>query len=56
MLMKDVNLRHLQAMLGHSDIKTTEIYTYVASKQLKIAHQKYHPRGIGICIKGSLRN
>lgn len=47
MLMKDVNLRHLQAMLGHSDIKTTEIYTYVASKQLKIAHQKYHPRGIG---------
>ena len=47
MLMQDVNLRHLQAMLGHSDIKTTEIYTYVASKQLKIAHQKYHPRGIG---------
>ena len=46
MLMKDVNLRHLQAMLGHSDIKTTEIYTYVASKQLKLAHQKYHPRGI----------
>ena len=46
MLMKDVNLRHLQAMLGHSDIKTTEIYTYVASKQLKVAHQKYHPRGI----------
>jgi len=47
MLMQDVNLRHLQAMLGHSDIRTTEIYTYVASKQLKIAHQKYHPRGIG---------
>ncbi len=46
MLMQDVNLRHLQAMLGHSDIRTTEIYTYVASKQLKIAHQKYHPRGI----------
>ena len=46
MLANGVNLRYLQEMLGHADIATTEIYTYVASTRLIEAHQQYHPRGI----------
>ncbi len=34
-LEKGVDLRYIQAMLGHKSSKTTEIYTYVSTKQLK---------------------
>lgn len=45
MLNRDVNLRHLQIMMGHSSISTTELYLAVAKKRLIMIHQKYHPRG-----------
>jgi integrase/recombinase XerD len=38
------DLRAVQAMLGHADLSTTEIYTHVAHDQVVAAHTRSHPR------------
>ncbi len=38
------DLRAVQAMLGHADLGTTEIYTRVAQDHVRQAHAKSHPR------------
>ncbi len=39
-----VNLRIVQALLGHASIDTTQIYTHVDMRRLIDTHKLYHPR------------
>lgn len=44
LLQNDADLRAVQELLGHMDIATTQIYTHLASNELKKTHQTYHNR------------
>lgn len=43
MLENGADIRYIQAMLGHAELSTTEIYTQVSIKALKAVHSKTHP-------------
>ena len=43
MLKNGAPIRHLQEMLGHESLESTQIYTRVKINDLKKIHAKYHP-------------
>jgi integrase/recombinase XerD len=43
MLENGADIRYVQAMLGHANIQTTEVYTQVAIKKLQKVHELTHP-------------
>lgn len=47
MLENGADIRFIQAMLGHADLSTTQIYTQVSIRKLKEIHTATHPAKLG---------
>jgi integrase/recombinase XerD len=43
MLENGADIRYIQAMLGHADLRTTQIYTQVSIRKLQQIHKLTHP-------------
>ena len=43
MLDNGADIRFIQAILGHSDLSTTQVYTHVSIEKLKEIHAATHP-------------
>lgn len=44
MLKAGADLRHIQELLGHDDLSTTQRYTHIIKEELKKVHDRTHPR------------
>lgn len=47
MLAGGADIRHIQKLLGHASLQTTQIYTRVEVSDLKAVHRRFHPRERG---------
>ena len=47
MLNNGADIRSIQALLGHSSLAATQVYTHASFEQMKKAYDEAHPRGRG---------
>ena len=47
MLNNGADIRSIQALLGHSSLAATQVYTHASFEQMKKAYEEAHPRGRG---------